>query len=71
MSLTIDDDEFNLGLSLCHDRLVGAVQAYRDFLVIFGTAPDVSLAEKLERLAHKVLQHDGAEARPLRYEVSK
>jgi hypothetical protein len=66
MSILIEKEEMDMGLALIHDRLVGAVKAYEDFLITFGTCPDMTLVEELKVLTDKVLTHDGANVVPFR-----
>ena len=58
MSLSIDEEAFDVGLGVIHDRLVDAVDSYYSFLVTYGTCPDVSLSIELKVMVDKILSHD-------------
>ncbi len=58
MSVSVDQDSFNMGLSMVHSRLTDAVKEYEEFLIIFGTCPDMKLVRELKVLTDKILTHD-------------
>lgn len=58
MSMAVSDEVFDMGIAMCHDRLVEALKAYKDFLYVFGTVPDMSLADEIGRSIDKILSHD-------------
>ena len=58
MSILITDEEFDMGISMCHDRIIEAVKSYEDFLTTFGTVPNMELANQLKKLTNQILTHD-------------
>lgn len=58
MSMAISDEEYDMGIQMMHDRVRDAIKAYEDFLITYGTVPDMTLAENLKALADKMLTHD-------------
>lgn len=53
-------------LGMVHDTLVCAVKQYKAYLLVYGTAPDMTLLEQLEKDVDKVLSHDGEDVTPFR-----
>lgn len=58
MSISISEDEFDMGIAMLHDRLRDAIKAYNDYLVTYGTCPDMTLVDELEKTADRILTHD-------------
>lgn len=58
MSIAISQEEYEMGISLIHDKLRDAIDTYEEFLITFGTCPDMTLAQELKKIANKILSHD-------------
>ena len=58
MSILIDKESFNIGIELCQHTIHIAIRQYEIFLVTYGTAPDMSIVEKLDELCSQITKKD-------------
>lgn len=61
MSVAIENEAFDNGLSIVLQQLDQAINNYEDYLTTFGTCPSMELVDKLREIEKLILTHDRKE----------
>ncbi len=54
MSIAIDEEAFEVGMDEVIQRLKASVKAYENFLITYGTVPDMTIQMKLQKLVRSI-----------------